>query len=107
MSLARGFYYAGAKNVITSYWNVDDKSTAALFQSFYSKLKNGKSSNALYLAKKELINDEGGKFASPYFWAGFVHIGVPQKKESKNNWWWILVIVSVAVIIFFRKRLIK
>lgn len=98
MSLARGFYYAGAKNVITSYWNVDDKSTAALFSSVYKNMESSKSSDAIYNAKKELIKTENGKFASPYYWAGFVHIGLPQKKENRNYWWWLLVLPMVIFI---------
>ncbi len=38
MSLARGCYYAGARNVISSLWEVDDKSTGELFGRFYKKL---------------------------------------------------------------------
>jgi CHAT domain-containing protein len=100
MSLARGFYYAGAKNVITSYWNVDDKSTAVLFSSVYKNIEGSSSSDAIYQAKKELIKTENGKFASPYYWAGFVHIGMPQKKESPNYWWWLLA--PAAVVLGYR-----
>jgi CHAT domain-containing protein len=103
MSLARGFYYAGAKNVITSYWNVDDKSTAALFSSFYKKLENEISSNAINESKKELIKMEAGKFASPYYWAGFVHFGLPQKEESKN-YWCLLLLLPAAVIVLYKLR---
>jgi CHAT domain-containing protein len=100
MSLARGFYYAGAQNVITSYWNVDDKSTAALFKSVYKNMESSSSADAMYLAKKELIKNENGKFASPYYWAGFVHIGMPQKKESHNNWWWLLLLPVAGFIVY-------
>jgi CHAT domain-containing protein len=104
MSLARGFYYAGAQNVITSYWNVDDKSTAALFSSVYKNMESSSSSNAIYLAKKELIKNENGKFASPYYWAGFVHIGMPQKKESRNYWWWLLILPVLVIIFYWQKN---
>jgi CHAT domain-containing protein len=104
MSLARGFYYAGAQNVITSYWNVDDKSTAALFSSVYKNMQSSSSSDAIYLAKKELIKNENGKFASPYYWAGFVHIGMPQKKESGNYWWWLLLVPLVGLIVYRVRR---
>jgi CHAT domain-containing protein len=100
MSLARGFYYAGAKNVITSYWNVDDKSTAALFTSVYKNMESSSSANAIYLAKKELIKNENGKFASPYYWAGFVHIGMPQKKESQS-YWWALLFFPLAIAVYY------
>ncbi len=104
MSLARGFYYAGAKNVITSYWNVDDKSTAALFTSVYKNMESNSSADAIYLAKKELIKIENGHFASPYYWAGFVHIGMPQKKESGNYWWWLLLLPVAGFIVYRMRR---
>lgn len=103
MSLARGFYYAGAKNVITSYWNVDDKSTATLFGSVYENMKSSSSADAIHLAKKELIKTENGKFASPYYWAGFVHIGMPQKKESRNYWWALLMIPLIMIVFYYLK----
>jgi CHAT domain-containing protein len=103
MSLARGFYYAGAQNVITSYWNVDDKSTAALFSSVYKNMENSSSSDAIYLAKKELIKNENGKFASPYYWAGFVHIGMPQKKAGTNYWWALLILPALIAFYYLLK----
>ncbi|MBK8611390.1 MAG: CHAT domain-containing protein [Chitinophagaceae bacterium] len=104
MSLARGFYYAGAKNIITSYWNVDDRSTAALFKSFYSNLGGNSSSDAIYFSKKELIRAEDGKFASPYFWAGFVHVGLPKKEKNQSYWWWLLFILPALGIIAYKIR---
>lgn len=104
MSLARGFYYAGAKNVITSYWSVDDKSTAVLFNSFYKNIAGSTSSTALYDAKKEFIKNATGSFSSPYYWAGFVHFGLPQKRETQNQWWWWLLLPAVIVLYYGVKQ---
>ena len=51
-SLARGFFYSGANSVVSSLWNVNDKSTSQIISSFYENLEKGKSkSSALRLAK--------------------------------------------------------
>jgi CHAT domain-containing protein len=105
MSLARGFYYAGAKNVITSYWSVDDKSTAVLFSLFYKNISGHTSADALYNAKKEFIKNASASFASPYYWAGFVHFGIPKKKELYNNyWWWLLLLPGIIAFRYWMRR---
>ena len=48
-SLARGFFYSGANSVISSLWNVNDKSNAEITLSFYQHLKKGKSKSACFL----------------------------------------------------------
>ncbi len=107
MSLARGFYYAGAKNVITSYWSVDDKSTAALFKDFYKMLPGSNSSAALCEAKRSFIKNTTASYASPYYWAGFVHFGMPQEKGEWGYWWWLLTIPVVVIVIYGVKRKVK
>ena len=107
MSLARGFYYAGAKNVITSYWSVDDKSTAALFKDFYKILPGSTSSTALCEAKRSFIKNTSASYASPYYWAGFVHFGMPQEKEGGGYWWWLLAIPAVSLLIYWIKRMMQ
>lgn len=105
MSLARGFYYTGAKNVITSYWNVDDKSTASLFASFYKEINSNSYTDALHDAKKKYIKNATATSASPYYWAGFVHIGLPQKNKKSNNWyWWLLALPLIAAIYYRNKK---
>ena len=41
ISLARGFSYAGAKSVVQSLWNVDDRSTKDMMHYFYTNLRKG------------------------------------------------------------------
>jgi CHAT domain-containing protein/predicted negative regulator of RcsB-dependent stress response len=72
IGLTRGFMYAGAPRVVASLWNVDDLATAELMKLFYQRmLKDGLSAGAaLRAAQLELSGQK--RWASPYFWAGFV-----------------------------------
>ncbi|MCB0667815.1 MAG: CHAT domain-containing protein [Saprospiraceae bacterium] len=75
-SLAKGFSYAGAKSIITSMWDVDDRSTRKIMTGFYGHLVQGKNKDAaLQAAKSDYLKTAGGAFAHPYFWAGFIAIG--------------------------------
>lgn len=70
-SLVRSFLLAGARSVVASLWQVDDRSTGVLMKHFYSYLAKGKDKgNALRLAKLDLIR-QYKQDALPYFWAGF------------------------------------
>lgn len=72
VGLTRGFMYAGAKGVVVSLWNVNDRSTAELMTRFYKgMLKGGKRpAEALRAAQIELRNQK--EWHSPYYWAPFV-----------------------------------
>ncbi len=106
MSLARGFYYAGAKNVITSLWNVNDKSTAALFSSFYTQIQNNNYGDALHTSKLNYIKTASSEEASPYYWASFIHIGLDKTnpKNTNRSLYLILLILSMLTLFFLYKR---
>lgn len=73
--LTRAFMYAGARRVIVSLWNVNDKATAALMQRLYTgMLRSGKTpAAALRAAQIEMLRTR--QWQSPYFWAPFVMQG--------------------------------
>lgn len=74
MSLSRAFQYAGAKNLLVSLWNVDDRSTAELMTDFYKNHEQDPvMPSALRKAKRALIED--GRYAQPKYWAPFILIG--------------------------------
>ena len=80
ISLARAFAYAGAKSIVTTLWQVRDKSTKDIMVLFYQNLKSGKNKDtALWLAKKAYIKKlnpkERGVYALPFFWSGIIPIG--------------------------------
>ena len=73
--LTRAFMYAGARRVVVSLWNVNDKATAALMQRLYTgMLRSGKTpAAALRAAQIEMLRTR--QWQSPYFWAPFVMQG--------------------------------
>jgi len=74
LGLARGFTYAGAKNLLVSLWQVADKSTAELMTQFYKNILNGQPySTSLRNAKLALIKE--GKYSHPVEWSPFVLTG--------------------------------
>jgi CHAT domain-containing protein/Tfp pilus assembly protein PilF len=72
VGLTRGFMYAGARRVIVSLWNVNDKATASLMGHVYAgMLKTHKTPAAsLRAAQIEMLHQPQWK--SPYYWAAFV-----------------------------------
>jgi CHAT domain-containing protein/predicted negative regulator of RcsB-dependent stress response len=72
IGLTRGFMYSGAPRVVSSLWKVDDLATAELMKLFYQRmLKDGLPAGAaLRAAQLDLSRQK--RWASPYFWAGFV-----------------------------------
>ena len=101
LSLARGFYYAGAKNVVASLWNVDDLGGAKIAESFYRQAKkNGNDFGAaLHQAKKDFLADNpGGTKYSPYYWAALMHIGGPEKPQGASG---IIMYGAAAGVILF------
>ncbi len=76
IGLSRALVYAGAKNIIVSFWSVADESTAQLMTDFYTDLlknKNQSFRKNLQQAKLKMINEN--RYAAPYFWAPFILIG--------------------------------
>ena len=73
--LTRAFMYAGARRVVVSLWNVNDKATAALMQRFYAGMlrTNKTPAAALRAAQIEMLRTR--QWQSPYFWAPFVMQG--------------------------------
>jgi CHAT domain-containing protein len=86
VGLTRAFFYAGARRLVVSLWNVDDESTAALMRSFYRRLQAGAPSDrALREAKRELLRSDRPAFRFPYYWASFVLIGETAAQEAPPN----------------------
>jgi CHAT domain-containing protein len=71
LGLVRGLIYAGTPSILASLWNVDDASTAALMNEFYSNLTTMDKAEALQYAQIKIMKEK----KSPFFWAPFVLIG--------------------------------
>ena len=76
LSLARGFFYAGANSVVSNAWEANDKSTNTVVQSFYKYLSNGESkAKALQKAKIDYLKTHSLSEVSPHYWASFMLVG--------------------------------
>lgn len=76
-SLSRAFIEGGANQVIGTLWRVQDNSTSALFNNFYSNLfdQNLGVAKALQKAQLALYLNNDNDWRDPYFWAGFQLLG--------------------------------
>jgi CHAT domain-containing protein len=69
VGFAWAFFEAGARNVVTSLWDVNDRSTASFMGYFYAAVDSGLSyPAALRNAKLKLLNSQ---YRKPYYWAPF------------------------------------
>lgn len=72
--LAQAFFHAGARSLVASLWDVSDRRTEQLMESFYRNLAGGMSKgDALTLAKRDLLRRKPD--LAPRFWAAFVLLG--------------------------------
>jgi CHAT domain-containing protein len=82
--LARAFFYAGARSLIVSNWQVDDDSTARLMLStFQASAHDAHLSHAEALRQAMLAMIDDAKTddqADPRLWAPFVVVGEPRKQ---------------------------
>jgi tetratricopeptide (TPR) repeat protein len=72
----RTFFSAGADTAIVSLWPVSDEATERLMETFYDKLRDHGTAEALHLAEASLRKDP--RFQQPFFWAAFQLIGDPR-----------------------------
>lgn len=111
-SLGRAFYYAGAQNIVSSLWELNEKSTASIYKQFYIHLNNGyHASKALQLAKiNYLKNVKSDRERHPYYWAGIVCIGGDMSGQSiklgeSYTSKFILIILLLLVFLFLFRKL--
>jgi CHAT domain-containing protein len=75
VGLEQAFLVAGARAVVASLWNVEDRSTTTLMTAFYEHLaQHEDKALALAHAKQDILERYGDDVA-PYYWAGFVIVG--------------------------------
>jgi tetratricopeptide (TPR) repeat protein len=72
VGLTRGFMYAGARRVVVSLWNVNDKATAELMARFYRGMLRENKTPAAALRTAQMEMSRQKQWQSPYYWAAFV-----------------------------------
>lgn len=74
IGLSRAFFYAGARSVVATLWNLNDRFAAEFVERFYSELNQGHSSEeALRRAKVAYANHP--RYSHPFYWASPVMLG--------------------------------
>ncbi|WP_433814758.1 CHAT domain-containing protein [Flavobacterium johnsoniae] len=100
MSIARGFQFAGAQNLLFSLWKVNDFTTSVFMSDFYKNVKNDVSYfEANTNAKREYLNDKSIPNAkkSPYYWSSFVYYGSISTEKKSGNY--IYYVISFLIVI--------
>jgi CHAT domain-containing protein/predicted negative regulator of RcsB-dependent stress response len=78
IGLTRAFFYAGTPSIVASMWEVDDRESHDLIETFYDAwLECGDKAEALRQAQLEAMKflDDLGEERHPYHWAGFALYG--------------------------------
>ena len=109
ISLAHAFNYAGSKSILTSLWEIDEKSSTEILNYFYAYLSKGKRKDeALRLAKLDYLKNAHGRTIHPQYWAGLVLMGntEPIDLSSQKSWHWLLYLLiplGLAGVFYLRK----
>jgi len=74
VGLTRAFLSAGARSVMATLWEVNDRSTIDFMLDFYKRANAKDDSDALASAQRAMA--AGGAYRHPYYWAAFVLSGV-------------------------------
>jgi CHAT domain-containing protein len=72
-TLAEAFQFAGARNVVSTLWRIEDRSAAVFATRFYAEALRGSPVDALAVAQRAMVADRD--HASPYYWAAYVLTG--------------------------------
>jgi CHAT domain-containing protein len=72
IGLVRGLLSAGARSLLLSLWDVNDKSTTEFMKAFYRRLSHFPDRA---MAVREAMIEVRERYSNPYFWAPFVLVG--------------------------------
>ena len=79
VGLTRGFFYAGVPRVMASLWEVPDRETSDLMQTFYRNLLKEKLPYGEALRQAQLEMWKRPESNAPFFWAAFNLQGDPRE----------------------------
>jgi len=107
MSVARGFQFAGAQNLLFSLWKVNDYTTSVFMDDFYENIKNGQSYlEANTNAKLDFLKDKSISNAkkSPYYWSAFVYYGGIETPKTPTNYYFYIfgLLILIGLFLVFK-----
>ena len=84
MGLSYSFLRAGAKQVVSTLWSIDDTKSSELMIAFYKELMRNGGNAAAALRESQLIVMHQPHSAAPYYWAGFELTSLGQQRISSD-----------------------
>ena len=73
LAISQALLSAGAQNVASALWRIDDAGASVFSKTFYQALHSQNASAAFAVAQRSVAGMPG--YASPYYWAGYVLSG--------------------------------
>ncbi|WP_458627592.1 CHAT domain-containing protein [Winogradskyella sp. PC D3.3] len=109
MSLSRAFFSTGTHSVLPTLWEVNDKATLQILNSFYKNIKQGQNKSlSLHNAKLKYIKNNSLSAVSPYYWASFIMIGdtgvIKIESEFSTIYYIVIAFFTLIITIFYFKR---
>ena len=102
-SLSRAFAAAGSSAILSSLWQLDERATFQIVESFLQNIKSGLSKSAALRAAKlaYLKNASSDLKKHPYYWAGIVLVGNddPVLFNSSQPLYWIIIAVATLILL--------
>ncbi|MCB0685342.1 MAG: CHAT domain-containing protein, partial [Saprospiraceae bacterium] len=100
IGLARAFFIAGARSIVSTLWTVNDHSTATIMSSFYQNLGKNKSKDvALQQAQLTYLQDVDHLGAHPFFWSGYQAVGNMSSLKKTIYSRYIIFILFISVLL--------
>ncbi len=107
MSLARSFFKGGAKSVITTQWEANEKAVTEILTYFYRELSKGLTkSKSLQMAKKKYLKNHQLSEVSPYYWGTLVLTGNTDPISPQIDYFRLIWVVVVMLLIFVTSKLL-
>jgi hypothetical protein len=105
----RAFYMKGAQQILSTFWNLDDRASHHIMERFYQYLAMGVESNtALRESQIKYISiAKNSDMAAPYYWGGHQFYGPSQsfeiqliEKQKKWSLFWLIIPLSIVLICY-------
>jgi CHAT domain-containing protein/tetratricopeptide (TPR) repeat protein len=108
-NISRGFINSGAKSVISTLWNINEKSSNIIINDFFDNMNTGQTkSTALRNAKLSYLEaHQNTSLASPYYWSSIVLTGNTDPLIKSNTHKYLVGAVSAFLVfmtLFYLKR---
>jgi CHAT domain-containing protein/tetratricopeptide (TPR) repeat protein len=106
-NLMRGFTNAGAKSVVGSLWDINEKSSLEITTQFYRNLKQGnRKSEALQKAKLSYLKAHANTSeASPYYWSAITLVGSDEALYTSFPYGTLFLYLVIAILLFVGVRM--